>query len=172
MGKKLDEIKKWERALAHYTTPSEEEWDKILQEADPKQWENYGGWSEDVPNALVNLFGDYYVDDVSMDFPGSMHGDACNASVHLLPGGTTVIIRCATWEMEGPDVVIYHGDNCDEMLALAWGLIRTSADYGEVCDEDEGEEVTEDTNTATSGGKDLEKKWEAALRKRRRSARG
>ena len=84
-----------------------------------------------------------------------------------LPGGTTVITRYATWEMEGPPATIYHGKDCDEMLALAWSLIETDADYGEVCDEDEGEEVTEDTNTVTSGGKALAKKWKAAMRKRR-----
>jgi hypothetical protein len=165
MGKKLDEIKKWEDALSGYTEPTKEEWDTILQIVDPEQWERCGYWEESVADTFANDFGDYHVGDVSMNFPGSMHGDACSATVYALPGGTTVITSYASWEMEGPSVAIYHGKDCDEMTSLAWSLIETDADYGEVCDEDEGEEVTEDTNTVTSGGKDLAKKWKAAMRR-------
>jgi hypothetical protein len=166
----VDAIEKWETALSAYTNPTKNEWNAIFKEAAPKQWKSDPPVSSRIPDPLELLLEDYEVGYVNKDFPHSVHGDSCNTSVHLLPGGTTIMTRQDSDCMDGPDFAIYHGKNCNEMVSQAWDLIETYFENINVIDEDEDEDDSEPSSDENmimviSGEKSLRANWKAAMKK-------
>lgn len=70
------------------------------------------------------------------DFPHSHHGDAASAAVFLLPGGTSVVLAHATYELDGPTSFVYRGRDVDHLIGHAWSLIWQGIEDREFRDRD------------------------------------
>jgi hypothetical protein len=164
-----DRIKQWEKAFDGHKKLTEEAWEDILKKADPEKYESY---KDDAANEAKDTFSviaeKFHLGTVDLEAPNSMHGDGCSSYIYRLPGGTTVITRGSTYEMDEPSGMVYQGDDYDAMLDIAYELITEDRDYGTIQHLEDGEKCDSNADTIIEVDEMLSK-WKRALKREQRN---
>ena len=165
---KIDNIAaRWEAALPQSESPSLEDLADSFRKADPQEF-NLVDPDEVEENAIYYMTSAIEKNEVGcidLESINSMHGDGCSVTVYVLPMGTTVLVRSATYELEGSPVAIYRGRDVDEMLSLAYDLLLDDRDYGDIQELDEDEDLDPDTDTTIEEESNLIEQWSKAIQK-------
>ena len=159
-GKAL--VNRWEAALKEYGDLDSESWGLAFKAADRKGWKDYGEDDAEC-NAryeFESAASDFVLGELVLDFPKSTHGDARAVSVYVLPGGTTVLLLRATYELQEPTAAVFYGDDFRAMVDAAHGLLYDFSDYGNIQNMDENSELDPDSDTTYEGEAALKRAWE------------
>lgn len=173
MAKRDNLAARWERALSRSKEPSIDEWVESFLEADPEGAgsENPDDLEYNVICELTTAIKDCEVGSIVFEWPNSTHGDGCDVTVYVLPRRTTVMVKSATYEHEGPPAAIYRGKSVNAMLSKASELLFNDSgdgqdggrDFGEVQELEDGDEVNPDADGLYRGEKELSEAWKKAI---------
>jgi len=158
---------RWEAALPRSKSPTLEQLANSFRKADPQEFNRLG--PDDVEGNMIgemtSALGKLEVGSIDLEFIHSTHGDGCSVTVYVLPRGTTVLVRSATYEIEDPPVAIYRGRDVNEMLSCAYDLLLDDSDYGDIQELDDDEDLDPDTDTTRGGEAELIERWSSAIQK-------
>ena len=140
---------------------AEAHWSEILRKADPEIFEEYG---EDAHHYAIEAFhdvaGHLSVGTLNLNFQQSLHGDACWVDIYRLPEGPSMIIKGATFELEGSISLLGCAElDVKKIIAAAKELLLDSSIDGEIHNADESTGINPDVNMVYSGESELVSNW-------------
>ena len=137
------------------------DWSEIISKADPEIHEEYG---EDAYHYAMEAFhdvaGHLSIGSLNLNFQQSLHGDACWVDIYRLPEGTSMIMKGATFELEGSTSLVCRAKlEVKTIIETAKELLLDSCIDGEIHNADESSCVNPDVNMVYSGESELISNW-------------
>ena len=139
----------------------EEHWGEIARNAAPEIFEEYG---EDAHHFTIEAFreisGHLSVGTLNLNFQQSLHGDTCWLDIYRLPEGASVIIKGASFDLEGSISLLCSSDlDVKKIIASAKEFLFESCIDGEIYYLDDSPGFNPDVNMVYSGENELISNW-------------